>query len=68
MSIAHEDGKWLADFPVDADIVMFGIWRVLDRVEKEGKDPRNPSRSVTYVTHKLMLEPKFRHQLICARA
>lgn len=66
VSIAHDGGKWLADFPVDADIVMFGIWRVLDRVEKEGKDPRNPSRTITYVTHKLMLEPKFRRQLICA--
>lgn len=59
-SVAHEDGKWLADFPAGTDIVMFGIWRVLGRVEKEGKDRRNPSRIVTYVTHKLMLEPKFR--------
>ncbi|SIO72996.1 hypothetical protein SAMN05444172_9498 [Burkholderia sp. GAS332] len=65
-SIAHEDGKWLADFPAGTDIVMSGIWRLLDRVEKEGKDPRNPSRIVTYVTHKLMLQPKFRRQVIGA--
>jgi hypothetical protein len=66
VSIAHEDGKWLTDFPVGTDIVMFGIWRLLDRVEKEGKDPRNPTRIVTYVTHKLVLEPKFRRQVIGA--
>jgi len=64
ISIVHEDGKWLETYPVGTDIVMFGIWRIADRVEKEVKDPRNTSRTVTYVTHKLMLEPKFRRQVI----
>ncbi|KVM66283.1 hypothetical protein WJ59_15575 [Burkholderia gladioli] len=63
-SVAHEDANWLSDFPVGADIVMFGLWRVQDRVEKQGKDPRNPSKAVMYVTHKLMLAPKFRRQVV----
>lgn len=63
VSIAHEDANWLLSFPVGAAIVMFGIWRAQDRVEKTAKDPRNPSGAVTYVTHKLMLEPKFRRQV-----
>ncbi|HDR9868658.1 TPA: hypothetical protein QDE31_02580 [Burkholderia cenocepacia] len=64
VSVAHEDGKWISDFPVGADIVMFGILRAQARVEKQGKDARNPSKAVTYVTHKLMLEPKFRRQVM----
>lgn len=49
ISIVHEDGKWLDIYSTGTDIVMFGIWRIGDRVEKQGKDPRNPSRNVTYV-------------------
>ncbi|MGR3905871.1 hypothetical protein Q3A80_02415 [Burkholderia sp. SR8] len=64
VSVAHEDATWLSGFPAGADVVMFGLWRVQDKVEKQGKDPRNPSRAVTYVTYKLMLEPKFRRQVI----
>ncbi len=67
ISIAHEDANWLSDFPVGADIVMFGIWRAQDSVEKQVKDSRDPSKAVTFVTHKLMLEPKFRRQVIGAK-
>lgn len=65
-SVAHKDANWLSGLPVGTDIVMFGLWRVQDKVERQGKDPRDPSRAVTYVTHKLMLEPKFRRQVIRA--
>ncbi|WP_230956350.1 hypothetical protein [Burkholderia pseudomultivorans] len=63
VSVAHQDANWLSDFPVGTDIVMFGIWRAQDSVEKQGKDSRDPSKAVTFVTHKLMLEPKFRRQV-----
>lgn len=63
VSVVHQDANWLSDFPVGADIVMFGIWRAQDSVEKQGKDSRDPSKAVTFVTHKLMLEPKFRRQV-----
>ena len=66
VSVAHQDANWLSDFPVGTDIVMFGIWRAQDSVEKQGKDSRDPSKAVTFVTHKLMLEPKFRRQVIGA--
>jgi hypothetical protein len=63
-SVAHEDATWLSGFPAGTEVVMFGLWRVQDKMEKQGKDPRNPSKAVTYVTYKLMLEPKFRRQVI----
>jgi hypothetical protein len=46
----------------EQNLVMLGIWRMQHMVEKQGKDPRNPSRAVTYVTDKLMPEPKFRRR------
>ncbi|WP_322104037.1 hypothetical protein [Paraburkholderia sp. J41] len=63
-SVAHQDANWLSEFPVGAHIVMFGIWRAQDSVEKQVKGSRNQSKAVTFVTHKLMLEPRFRRQVI----
>lgn len=63
-SIAHSDGKWLATFPVGTEIVMFGIWKFAEAVETQGKNPHDPSRTTTYVTHKLTLQPKFKRQVV----
>ena len=63
-SVAHPDGKWLASFPVGTEIVMFGIWKFAEAVETQRKNPRDPSRTTTFVTHKLTLQPKFKRQLI----
>lgn len=65
-SIAHSDGKWLATFPVGTEIVMFGIWKFAEAVETQGKNPHDPSRTTTYVTHKLTLQPKFKRQVVVA--
>lgn len=63
VSIAHPDGDWLSTFGVGTQIVMFGIWKFSDTVEKPGKNPQAPSRTITYVTYKLTLQPKFKRQV-----
>ncbi|SHI29809.1 hypothetical protein [Pollutimonas bauzanensis] len=64
VSIAHPDASWLSSFPPDAEIVMFGIWKVAAAVEKPVPDRRDNTRIITYVTHKLQLTPKFKKQII----
>lgn len=64
VSIAHPDGDWLSTFRVGTQIVMFGIWKSSDAIEKLGKNPHAPSRTTTYVTYKLTLHPKFKRQVI----
>lgn len=64
VSIAHPDGQWLTGFPKGSEIVMFGIWKAYDVEEKRAPAKRDPSRIITYVTHKLLLSPKFKRQVI----
>ena len=64
VAIAHLDAKWLASFPVDSEIVMFGIWKFSDAVETQRKNPRDSSRTTTFITRKLTLLPKFKRQIV----
>lgn len=66
VSVQHKDQSWLANFPVGSLVLMFGLWEYKDAVENvsKGKDPANAP--VTYVTHKLILRPKFMQQLRAA--
>jgi len=64
VSIAHPDGQWLAGFPVDSEVLMFGIWKAADVEEKRAPAKNDPSRTITYVTYKLILSPKFKRQVV----
>lgn len=64
VSVAHEDGPWLASFALDSEVALFGIWKASDSVERTVHDKRDPKRSVTYVTHKLTLSPVFGKQVV----
>jgi hypothetical protein len=57
VSIAHPDGRWLACFPVGSEVLMFGIWKAANVEEKY-------TQTITYVTYKLILSPKFKRQII----
>lgn len=63
VAIAHPDGKWLASFPEDTEVVMFGMWKFAEVVETSRKNPRAPSRTTTFITRKLTLLPKFKRQI-----
>ncbi len=43
---------------------MFGIWKACDVEEKCVPAKNVPARTITYVTYKLILSPKFKRQLI----
>jgi hypothetical protein len=64
VSIAHPDGQWLTGLPVASEVLMFGIWKAADVEEKRAPARSDPSRIITYVTHKLILSPKFKRQVI----
>ena len=64
VSIAHADASWLGGFPPDAQIVMFGLWKVSGPVENSAPDKRDRSRAITYVAPKLTLTPKFKKQIV----
>lgn len=62
-SIMHVDAAWLNSFPVGSNIILFGIWESKDAVENKAKDAKDPNRTITYVTRKLTLRPKFKQQV-----
>jgi len=64
ISIAHPDAAWLNSFPVDSEIVMFGLWKATGPVEKAVSDKADRARTVTYANHRLMLNPKFKTQIV----
>lgn len=64
VSIAHEDGAWLASFPVGTEIAMFGIFKFTEAVETQQKNLRDPTRTTTFITRKLMLQPRFKRQIV----
>lgn len=66
VTIAHLDDKWLASFPADTEIVMFGIWKFAEAMETQRKNPRDSSRTTTFITRKLTLLPKFKRQIVKA--
>lgn len=66
VSVRCTSADWLTPFPVGTHVVMFGIWKSGEATEVQGKNSRDPSRPITYVTHKLTLSPKFRRQVVDA--
>ena len=64
VSVAHADGTWLAGFPADSEVVMFGLWKAADATVKTAPDKHDRTRTITYVTHKLTLAPRFKKQVI----
>lgn len=63
VSVAHADAAWLSSFPVGSEVAMFGFWKAADAAERVVPDKRDKSLSITYVTHKLTLLPRFKKQL-----
>ncbi len=66
VSVMHNDAGWLASFPPGTNIIMFGLWEYKEAVGNSAKDPKDATRMVTYVTHKLTLRPKFKQQVLQA--
>ncbi|NUA25972.1 hypothetical protein [Cupriavidus basilensis] len=64
VSVMHQDPTWLNAFPIGSDIVMFGLWRFNAPVESLEKKPLDPAHPRIFVTHKLLLQPKFKRQVI----
>lgn len=63
VSLGHKDGAWLRTFPAGTQIVMFGLWRRGRTTESVKPHKRDPSRIMTYITHKLSLSPSSKRQL-----
>lgn len=66
VSVQYTDVKWLASFAPGTSVIMFGLWESKDAVENKPKDEGTGKTSPTYVTHKLILRPKFKQQLRAA--
>jgi hypothetical protein len=66
VSVMHVDAEWLASFPVGTRIIMFGLWECRDVEESSAKGTNQKGKIVTYVTHKLILRPKFKQQILNA--
>lgn len=66
VSVLHVDGAWLGSFPVGSNIIMFGIWEYKEATENRRKDANDDTRTITYITHKLTLKPKFKQQILVA--
>lgn len=63
VSVSHEDGVWLQTFPAGSQLIMFGLWRRGKTTESTKPHPRDATRIMTYVTHKLSLAPPSKRQL-----
>jgi hypothetical protein len=66
VSVNHIDAAWLGSFPVSTNIIMFGLWECKDAIENSTKDKNDEERTITYVTRKLALRPKFKQQILKA--
>jgi hypothetical protein len=66
VSVMHLDAVWLGSFPVGTTIIMFGLWECKDAVANNAKDTNDQNRTITYITHKLTLKPKFKPQILKA--
>lgn len=64
VSIAHSDGAWLDSFAPDTELVLFGLWRADAPIERTVPDKHDRTRTITYVTYKLTLTPKFKKQVV----
>jgi hypothetical protein len=66
VSVQHTDAKWLAGFALGTRILMFGLWEYKDAMESKPKAAGIGKPPPTYITHKLILRPKFKQQLHAA--
>lgn len=66
VSVMHPDAAWLDSFPVGSSVILFGLWECKDATERSAKDGDGQTRSVTYVSRKLTLRPKFKQQVLLA--
>ena len=64
VSVGHEDAAWLQSFPAGAEIVMFGLWRLGKSATATRPHPKDPRRTITHVTHKLILWPGSKAQVV----
>lgn len=64
ISVAHVDGAWLNSFAPGTELVLFGLWKADGPTERTAPDKRDPTRTITYVTYKLTLTPKFKKQVV----
>lgn len=64
VSIAHEDVKWLTSFPVGAEIVMFGMFKAMAVTVNEKDTPGRSGRTIKFFNHKLIIQPKFKRQVV----
>lgn len=63
VSVGHTDAAWLRGFAVGSEVVMFGLWRRGKTTTTRKAHPRNTTREMIYVTHKLSLTPVSKRQL-----
>ncbi|MGJ9418765.1 hypothetical protein ACHAC9_13505 [Massilia sp. CMS3.1] len=66
VSVLHADAAWLGSFPVGSNIIMFGIWEYKAATETHRKAANDDTRTITYITHKLTLKPRFKQQILAA--
>lgn len=66
VSVMHVDAAWLSGFSIGTNIIMFGLWEYKEAAENSAKDTNDQSRTMTYITHKLTLRPKFKQQILKA--
>ncbi|MDI9689736.1 hypothetical protein [Burkholderia cenocepacia] len=64
ISVAHVDGAWLNSFAPETELVLFGLWKADGPIERTAPDKRERTRTITYVTYKLTLTPKFKKQAV----
>ena len=64
VSVGHDDAAWLQSFPVGAQVVMLGLWRLGRTSTATRPHPTDPRRTITNVTYKLALRPVSKQQLV----
>jgi len=64
VSAVHRDAEWLAGFPVGTQVILFGLWECQGPVEKQGKAAKDGAPAITYITHKLLLKPTSKRQIL----
>jgi hypothetical protein len=66
VTVQFNDPGWLAGFAPGSHVLMFGLWEHKAAVRNVSKSIVPGVASVTYITHKLLLRPKFKQQLRAA--
>jgi hypothetical protein len=66
VSVMHVDAAWLTSFAVGTRIILFGLWECKDAETGSRKSAKQQGKSITYISHKLTLRPKFKLQVLKA--